>query len=231
MQRAGIPCPRAVKLKNNVLLLEFIGEDGRAAPRLRDVHFDSDDELTNAFEQTLVLMRAMYARCALVHADLSEYNILYHNGRCVIIDVSQVCVHARLRARARTHILQSVDTSHPRALNMLLDDCRNVIDFFGRQRQLESTPSVRTLFNSVTGLTMRSDDTLFDDVSALLPRLHAYTRRTQVDKYALENRSVSARRDKHNPADCELQRAIDDEDDTDDDNDSDNDHENDDDKQ
>ena len=34
-------------------------------------------------------MRTMFQVCRLVHADLSEYNILYFEGRLAIIDVSQ----------------------------------------------------------------------------------------------------------------------------------------------
>jgi len=42
----------------------------------------------------------------LVHADLSEYNILYYKHRCFFIDVSQ-----------------SVEHDHPNALNFLRKDC------------------------------------------------------------------------------------------------------------
>ena len=35
-------------------------------------------------------VRTMFQVCRLVHADLSEYNILYFAGRLAIIDVSQV---------------------------------------------------------------------------------------------------------------------------------------------
>jgi serine/threonine-protein kinase RIO1 len=43
-------------------------------------------------------VRTMFQVCRLVHADLSEYNILYFEGRLAIIDVSQV------RTRARTYM-------------------------------------------------------------------------------------------------------------------------------
>lgn len=43
-----------------------------------------------AYRELIVAMRVMHQKCRLVHADLSEYNILYHEGRLVIIDVSQV---------------------------------------------------------------------------------------------------------------------------------------------
>ncbi|GFS17685.1 serine/threonine-protein kinase RIO1-like [Elysia marginata] len=38
MHKAGIPCPEPILLKNNVLLMDFIGEDGVPAPRLKDAN-------------------------------------------------------------------------------------------------------------------------------------------------------------------------------------------------
>lgn len=60
-------------------------------------------------------MRRMYHQCKLVHADLSEYNILYHNGHLYVIDVSQ-----------------SVEHDHPHAFDFLRSDIKNVEEFFGR---------------------------------------------------------------------------------------------------
>jgi RIO kinase 1 len=57
----------------------------------------------------------MYHQCKLVHADLSEYNILYHNSHLYIIDVSQ-----------------SVEHDHPSAFDFLRNDLKNVEEFFGR---------------------------------------------------------------------------------------------------
>jgi RIO kinase 1 len=50
-----------------------------------------------------------------VHADLSEYNTLYHNGHLWIIDVSQ-----------------SVEHGHPSAFDFLRNDIKNIEGFFGR---------------------------------------------------------------------------------------------------
>jgi RIO kinase 1 len=57
----------------------------------------------------------MFHQCKLVHADLSEYNILYHEGHLWIIDVSQ-----------------SVEHDHPSAFDFLRNDIKNVEEFFGR---------------------------------------------------------------------------------------------------
>ncbi len=50
-----------------------------------------------------------------MHADLSEYNILYHNSHLYIIDVSQ-----------------SVEHDHPSAFDFLRNDIKNVEDFFSK---------------------------------------------------------------------------------------------------
>lgn len=66
-------------------------------------------------------------QCRLVHADLSEYNILYHKGELYIIDVSQ-----------------SVEHDHPHALEFLRSDCLNITDFFGKRGVPTMTSKVRT---------------------------------------------------------------------------------------
>ncbi len=73
----------------------------------------------------------MYQVCRLVHADLSEYNILYNDRRLYIIDVSQ-----------------SVEHDHPRSLEFLRMDIKNVGDFFARKGV--DTLRERTVFNFVT---------------------------------------------------------------------------------
>ena len=45
----------------------------------------------------------MYTTCRLVHSDLSEYNMLWHNGEVYFIDVGQ-----------------SVEPSHPHGLGVPL---------------------------------------------------------------------------------------------------------------
>jgi RIO kinase 1 len=62
-------------------------------------------------------MRNMYQKAGLVHGDLSEYNMLYQKGLLYFIDVSQ-----------------SVEEDHPRALDFLRMDCKNVTDFFRKVR-------------------------------------------------------------------------------------------------
>jgi RIO kinase 3 len=71
-----------------------------------------------------------------VHADLSEYNILWHNKQCWFIDVSQ-----------------AVDRHHPKALEFLYRDCVNISSFF-KKRGAEDTMSAEELFTHITGLSV-----------------------------------------------------------------------------
>ena len=76
-------------------------------------------------------MRVIFHRCKLVHADFSEYNILYHQGHLVVIDVSQ-----------------SVEQDHPAAFDFLRQDLKNADDFF-RRLGVDTLGLTRT-FNFVT---------------------------------------------------------------------------------
>ena len=130
-----IACPEPINLKLHFLVMEFLGEkQGWAYPRLRDARLDGgdvDDQWRSLYIQLLGIMRRMYQVCRLVHADLSEYNILYHDKKLFIIDVSQ-----------------SVEHDHPRALEFLRMDIKNVGDFF--QRKGVDTLQDRTIYDFIT---------------------------------------------------------------------------------
>jgi RIO kinase 1 len=72
---AGIPSPEPLALRKHVLLMTFVGKGGWAAPKLKDVAL-SEEALRQLYRQILKLMWKLYHQCKLVHADLSEYNIL-----------------------------------------------------------------------------------------------------------------------------------------------------------
>lgn len=84
-------------------------------------------------------MRKMYRECNLVHADLSPYNMLWHNEMLYFIDVSQ-----------------AVDKMHPHSHEFLLRDCNNVCRFF-TTAGVPDVPSPFELFNQITGLDLAGD--------------------------------------------------------------------------
>ena len=92
----------------------------------------------------------MYKQCKLVHADLSEYNILWHNDKVWFIDVSQ-----------------SVEPFHPHALEFLYRDCTNVVQFFTKCG-VSGVVSAQELFNKVTelGITPGTDRDFLSQVTS-----------------------------------------------------------------
>uniref|UniRef100_H3C7K7 Serine/threonine-protein kinase RIO3 n=2 Tax=Tetraodon nigroviridis TaxID=99883 RepID=H3C7K7_TETNG len=137
MKKARISCPEVVLLKKHILVMSFIGKDHVPAPKIKDALLSSED-LKKAFYQVLHVMQALYRECNLVHADLSEYNILWFEGKVWLIDVSQ-----------------SVEPTHPHGLEFLFRDCRNVSTFF-QKRGVAEAMNPYELFNAVSGLDIPS---------------------------------------------------------------------------
>jgi RIO kinase 1 len=84
---AGVAVPHPVEQTDHGLMMAFIGDESQAAPMLAQARL-SADELASAWEQLLDSLRALTA-AGLVHADLSAYNLLWWEGRLVVIDLPQ----------------------------------------------------------------------------------------------------------------------------------------------
>jgi len=83
----GAPVPYPVQKLGNELMLELIGDDEVAAPRL--VHAKpSRDEAVDLWHQLVAALQLMVG-AGVVHGDLSPYNTLVHDGRLVLIDFPQ----------------------------------------------------------------------------------------------------------------------------------------------
>lgn len=141
MYQANIPCPEPIILNSHVLVMGFIGIDGWPAPLLKDVTL-SESKARELYLQCIQIVRNIYWKCRLVHADLSEFNMLYQGDKLYVIDVSQ-----------------SVEHDHPHALEFLRKDCTNVTDFFKKNGVCVMT--VRELFDFVTDPSI-SDDNVDD---------------------------------------------------------------------
>lgn len=108
---AGIRVPRPIDIERNVLIMEFIGDNERAlaAPLLKNTEIPNP---VKTFDKIIGMIQKGYTKAGLVHADLSEYNILWSDGP-VFIDVSQ-----------------AVLLSHDNAKKYLFRDIQNIINFF-----------------------------------------------------------------------------------------------------
>jgi RIO kinase 1 len=113
-EEAGVRVPKPYVTRRNILLMEFIGKDGIPMPQLKDVKL-TEKEAQDIFNKVVKYMRLLYSRAGLVHADLSEYNILVdmNDMSPVIIDMGQ-----------------SVMIDHFNAETFLRRDVNNIARFF-----------------------------------------------------------------------------------------------------
>jgi len=117
-RRAGVRTPKPIAVERNVLVMEYLGTDEGRGRRLSEVHIENPE---TAYEVVKEYLRRLYD-AGLVHGDLSEYNVVFHEGQLYIIDLGQ-----------------AVTVHHPNAEEFLERDCRNVANFFARQG-VETTP-------------------------------------------------------------------------------------------
>lgn len=126
---AEVSVPKPIAVRRNILIMEFIGEDGISAPLLREMPLKDPDKI---YQQIVANVKQLYLKAGLVHADLSEYNIMIWNGKPVLFDVSQ-----------------AVSREHPMANEFLRRDLENINRYF---RWLGVTVlSVEKLFKKVAG--------------------------------------------------------------------------------
>jgi len=109
---AGVRVPGPIAVQRNVLVMEFLGRDGERAHRLNEVDVENPE---TAYEVVREYMRRLYV-AGLVHGDLSEYNLVVHEGELAVLDLGQ-----------------AVTVHHPNYREFLERDCRNVANFFARQ--------------------------------------------------------------------------------------------------
>jgi RIO kinase 1 len=127
-QDAGLPVPEPLVFDRNILVMSFIGEGESPYPQLRHAELD-DPQATYA--TILEYIDILYKKAELIHADLSEFNILC-GDKPYLIDMGQ-----------------SVTRDHPRALQFLMRDIKNINRFFKNRCDVRD---VGTIFHSITGL-------------------------------------------------------------------------------
>ncbi|MEK6954176.1 MAG: RIO1 family regulatory kinase/ATPase [Candidatus Micrarchaeota archaeon] len=109
VNKAGVRAPRPVKCKDNVVVMEFLGEEGVPSELLIEAEIlDPMGTVLKILEN----MRRMH-EAGIVHVDLSEYNIINFHDEPYIIDVGQ-----------------AVLTHHPQASQFLRNDIHNLLKFF-----------------------------------------------------------------------------------------------------
>jgi len=113
LQRAyevGVRVPKPVAVSKNVLIMEFIGEEGVSAPLMKETTLQKPQKI---YRKLLTYVKKLYQQAGLVHADLSEYNVMIWKNEPVIFDISQ-----------------AIPLEHPMANRFLQRDLENLYRYF-----------------------------------------------------------------------------------------------------
>lgn len=125
---AGVTVPEPLEARKNVLVMEFVGEDGVPYPRMKD-RPPKNPKLM--FEKLFRAVKMLYSEAELVHSDLSEYNVLV-TPEPVLIDFSM-----------------ATDIANPMADEWLLRDLKNLINYFNKLGV--ETPNLEQMFGEIKG--------------------------------------------------------------------------------
>lgn len=122
---AGVKVPKPIVAKNNVLVMEFIGDEegDPALPMRQSEILDPEDTLNKIVHY----MKILYQDAGLVHGDLSSYNILIKDDEPVIIDISQ-----------------GMTRDHPMAEELLNRDIENIVKDFKKLKVNASNEEIKS---------------------------------------------------------------------------------------
>lgn len=124
-EEVGVKVPHPIAMRENILVMEMVGDVDTPAPQLKNVNL-GQDEAERAFKKIVEYVSLLYKKANLVHADLSEFNILYHEGEPVIIDMGQ-----------------SVTQEHPMARSFLERDISNLARYFNKKYGVGSEEAIK----------------------------------------------------------------------------------------
>jgi RIO kinase 1 len=128
MRKWGLNVPVPLGVFRNVLVMEYLGDDVESSPRIKDVEID---EIEIVYGTLLRYLSILWQKAKLVHADFSEYNILWHHGEPVVIDVGQ-----------------SVTSQHPNANDFLVRDVTRLVEWVNRNgHEVEVAETMYDLLN------------------------------------------------------------------------------------
>ncbi len=114
----GLNVPKPIHFIRNIVVMEFIGdEEGREAPQLRRVKLENPEEF---FKNLIDQIKRLVRIGKLVHADLSEFNVLVKYNNPYIVDFGQ-----------------AVLISHPKAKEFFERDINNITHYFKKYYNLD----------------------------------------------------------------------------------------------
>jgi RIO kinase 1 len=116
--RAGVPVPTPARRADNMFTMRFLGENEKA-PVLREVTLDEPEQVA---DQAVAIVEKLLG-AFIIHGDLSEYNLVYHDGRLYVIDFPQA-----LDLSSRVNRLAKFESGKA----LLLRDLKNLEKYFTR---------------------------------------------------------------------------------------------------
>jgi RIO kinase 1 len=87
LSAAGADVPRPIARSDSAILMQLVGDETGAAPKLSGVHLETH-QARRLFSRLMENIE-LFLRCNFIHGDLSPYNILYWNEKLTIIDFPQ----------------------------------------------------------------------------------------------------------------------------------------------
>ncbi len=111
----GVHAPKPYAFSGNVLAMEFVGTGGKPSARLRETELGNPASTLRAIMEDV----GRLLETGLVHADLSEYNVLMKGDVPYLIDFGQ-----------------AVSVEHPNATDLLRRDIGNITSFFNKRYAL-----------------------------------------------------------------------------------------------
>lgn len=84
---AGANIPEPIEMVRNAILMQYIGNEDTPASLLKDVNLDKKEvvKVFNRIQDNIDI----FLKCGIVHSDLSEFIIIYWEGKIYIIDFPQ----------------------------------------------------------------------------------------------------------------------------------------------
>jgi len=116
--RAGVPVPTPARRADNMFTMRYLGDEGKA-PLLKDIELEQPQEVA---DQAICLVEKMLD-AFIVHGDLSEYNLVYWDGRVFVIDFPQAVDFSSRVSRHR--LLKEAEP-------LLLRDLTNLQNYFAK---------------------------------------------------------------------------------------------------
>jgi len=115
----GLPVVRPIHVSKNVLVMEFVGNNGIPAKTLVETEINEKD-----YQSAISIIERLYKDAKLIHADFSEYNIFKTDKGLILFDLGSAVVR-----------------QHPNAEKFLKRDINNISNFFAKRGLTVPNPS------------------------------------------------------------------------------------------